>query len=112
MFPSIDCNMFPQLHKPDKRTEIADETIRTTVAVEETQTGRTENSRSTNSRISYEIWRPNMRQDVIEIVEQYNNAFNLNLDMNRANMMAISPDVLDKSGNILLRPFLANLSRR
>ncbi|XP_052775958.1 uncharacterized protein LOC128213890 isoform X21 [Mya arenaria] len=52
------------------------------------------------------------RQDVIEIVEQYNNAFNLNLDMNRANMMAISPDVLDKSGNILLRPFLANLSRR
>jgi len=48
----------------------------------------------------------------MDIVDQYNQAFNLSLDMNRANMLAISPDVLDKSGNILLRPFLAHLSKR
>ncbi|XP_052246638.1 uncharacterized protein LOC127855251 isoform X4 [Dreissena polymorpha] len=52
------------------------------------------------------------RKDVLDIVEQYNNAFNLNLDISRASMLAISPDILDKSGNILLRPFLAHLSHR
>merc|ERR1712150_161374 len=50
------------------------------------------------------------RKDVMDIVQQYNNAFNLNIDMTNANMAAISPDNLDKSGNILLRPFLAHLS--
>ena len=50
------------------------------------------------------------RKDVLDIVEQYTNAFNLNIDITRANMLAIAPENLDKSGNILLRPFLANLS--
>lgn len=50
------------------------------------------------------------RKDVLDIVDQYNKAFSLNIDMTRANMLAIAPENLDKSGNILLRPFLANLS--
>jgi hypothetical protein len=44
------------------------------------------------------------------IVNQYNNAFNLKIDIDRANMLSISPENLDKSGNIILRSFLANLS--
>lgn len=50
------------------------------------------------------------RKDVLDIVNQYNNAFNLNMDMTRANMLAISPDNLDKSGNIILKNYLASLS--
>ncbi|XP_045158420.2 uncharacterized protein LOC123524347 isoform X27 [Mercenaria mercenaria] len=61
-----------------------------------------------DSDISYKGSLP--RKDVMDIVNQYNNAFNLNLDMTRANMLSISPENLDKSGNIILRSFLANLS--
>ncbi|XP_060605332.1 uncharacterized protein LOC132757872 isoform X23 [Ruditapes philippinarum] len=50
------------------------------------------------------------RKDVMAIVNQYNNAFNLKIDIDRANMLSISPENLDKSGNIILRSFLANLS--
>ena len=50
------------------------------------------------------------RKDVMAIVNQYNNAFSLKLDIDRANMLSISPENLDKSGNIILRSFLANLS--
>ncbi|KAL4236244.1 hypothetical protein ACF0H5_004632 [Mactra antiquata] len=50
------------------------------------------------------------QKDVMEIVKQYNSAFNLGLDIDRAMMMSISPENLDKSNNVILRTFLANLS--
>ncbi|KAL4236245.1 hypothetical protein ACF0H5_004633 [Mactra antiquata] len=50
------------------------------------------------------------REDVLEIVKQCNYVFNLDLDLNRVEMMCISPENLDKSGNIILRTLLANLT--
>ena len=46
----------------------------------------------------------------MEIVKQYNSAFNLKLDDYRVNELMTDPNNLDKSGNVLLQPFLSKLS--
>ena len=50
------------------------------------------------------------KREVLEIVRQYNSAFNLNLNDFRVNELMTDTNNLDKSGNVLLQPFLAKLS--
>ena len=50
------------------------------------------------------------RNVVIDIVEKYNDACNLGLDMNYARMVTFTPGNVDRSGNVLLKPYLTNLS--
>ena len=50
------------------------------------------------------------KREVMEIVKQYNSAFNLKLDDYRVNELMTDPNNLDKSGNVLLQPFLSKLS--
>ena len=50
------------------------------------------------------------KREVLDIVRQYNSAFNLDLKDYRINELMTEPNNLDRSGYVILQPFLFKLS--